>query len=419
MTDRIDTAAEQQTCVVVGASHAGSTLALQLRKEGWTGPIKLVGAESELPYHRPPLSKDFLAGKKELDAIRLRPAKVYEDNDIELMLGTQVLSVDREGRRLQLKNGESLKWDKLALCTGASVVKIPFGRDLDNLFYIRTAADVKSLRDSLRGGGHAVVVGGGYVGLEAAAVLAESGMQITVVEAAERVLSRVTGPQLSAYVEALHEARGTRMFTGKRVAAIESEGKLAKVVLQDGAELTADFVIVGIGIIPSFGLAEAAGLDCRNGILVDETARSSDPDIYAAGDCSNFPSALYDRRLRLESVQNATEQGRVAAANIYGRKVVYDAVPWFWSDQFDKKIQMAGVSEGFDEAVLRGSADIDSEDGFSLFYLREGVLIAADCVNNPREFMLARKLVQARVEPVPDKLADEDYDLGELIASSN
>lgn len=406
----------EQRCIIIGASHAGTTLALQLRREGWEGAITLIGAEAELPYHRPPLSKEFLAGDKELDAMRLRPAKMFADNNIELLLGHSVLSIDPEQKSVQLHEGQTLRYDKLALCVGASVRKLTLGADLENLFYIRTAADSGLLRDKMEPGKTAVVIGAGYIGLEVAAVMRQLDMDVTVIEAESRVLPRVASEPVAGFVQALHEANGVRFRFASRVTSLHGENDVESVVLSNGDEIAADIVVLGVGIEPNTRLAERAGLAISDGIQVDEFTRTSVADIHAAGDCSNHPSQIYHRPVRLESVQNANDQARAAAANICGKKTVYDAVPWFWSDQYDIKLQTAGLLEGYDRIVFRGDpADMDAKS-FAAFYFVGDKLIAADCIGRAREFMAAKQLIQKQASPDPALLADESVEPASWLA---
>lgn len=402
----------ESNCIIVGASHAGVSLALALRKEGWSGPIKLISAENELPYHRPPLSKEHLAGQKELDSIRLRPQKIYDDNAIDLLLGTTVLSIDRDNQRVQLSDGSSLAYDKLALCTGARVRKLPFGQELERVLYIRTATDVSQLSKYLPAAKNAVIVGGGYIGLEAAAVLRKRGMAVTVVEMEDRILSRVTGPIISDYMYALHTGHGVSIRTSLRVQSItaaEDPGQQLLVTCDQGEALPADLVLVGVGVDANTELAEQAGLEVNDGIVVDAYACTSDPHVYAAGDCTRHFNEIYQRSLRLESVQNANDQGRAAAANICGKHIAYHSVPWFWSDQYDIKLQMAGLSEGYDEMILRGEAGND-EAGFAVFYKKANRLIAVDCVKRPKEFMMSKQLISEGSQIDNATLQDETCD---------
>jgi 3-phenylpropionate/trans-cinnamate dioxygenase ferredoxin reductase subunit len=402
MTDRAQ--------VIVGASHAGVSLALQLRREGWEGQIQLVGAEKELPYHRPPLSKELLSGQKELDAIRLRPEKIYADNDIELLLGTTALKIDKEQRSLHLHDGRALQYENLALCTGAKVRQLPLALDSERLLYLRTAADVAQLQALAKPGKHAVIIGGGYIGLEAAAVLRKMELEVTVLEMAPRVLARVTSEVLSDYLTSLHMMHGVSIKTSTQVNGIQDhEGKL-QVVCNDNAEYLADFVLVGIGVDPNTTLAETAGVNLDDGIVVDEKGCTSVPHIFAAGDCTRHPNRFAKGNVRLESVQNANDQARVVAANMVGKASIYDAAPWFWSDQYDIKLQMAGLSSNYDSTVTRGDPTNSENEGFCVFYLRAGELVAVDSVARPKEFMAGKQLIARGITPDKANLADEQIE---------
>lgn len=398
---------EEQTLIVVGASHAGSQLAVQARKLGWPGRIILVGAEDAVPYHRPPLSKAVMAGEKSLEDIPLRPRTMYDNSDVELRLGTSVTAIDRDAGTVTLGDGETLAWDRLALCTGSRVIKLPLGDGLAGVHYLRTIQDIQAIREEISGSRRAVIIGGGYIGLEAAAALSKLGLEVTVLEREERVLKRVTGECTARYITALHEAHGVHIACGMEVVSINGAQRAESVSCSDGRTFDADLVIIGVGIVPETALAEQAGLRIENGIRVDEFARTSDPAIVAAGDCASHASALYGRTVRLESVQNANDQSRVAAATVCGKQQPYNAVPWFWSDQFDIKLQSAGLSEEHDDTELLGEADPHSAEGFSLLYFRNGRLIAADCVNQAKVFMACKKLIgeQAGRQQVMDQLA--------------
>lgn len=408
-----------ENCIIAGASHAGVNLALQLRKEGWTGGVQLLSAEAELPYHRPPLTKELLAGSKTPDAIRLRPAKAYADNAIELLLNCEVTAIDREARSIQLRNGASMAYTKMALCVGAQVRRLPQAEHLPNVFYLRTLDDVTRLSAVVNAGKRAVIIGGGYIGLEAAAQLVQKGVSVTILEASNRILSRVTAPVLSNYLTALHTAHGVTIHTGVGIDSINVTGSTNTLQIHHGdtnqaAVLEADFIIVGIGITPNTALAASAGLQVEQGIVVDACARTSDPHIYAAGDCTQHPSALYQCQLRLESVQNATDQARIAAANICGKNIPYDSISWFWSDQFNIKLQTAGISTGYDSIVHRGDITNQSNTGFAIFYLRNHKLLAADCINRPREFMASKQLIRSGVKLDQSVLANEETDLAKI-----
>lgn len=412
--------------VIVGAGSAGAELAVSARQQGWRGPVTLIGDEAHLPYHRPPLSKAYLSGKADVDSLALRPAETYAKAGIALRRGTRVDRVDRVAKRLHLATGEALDYGKLALCLGARARELEVDgldprRPPSNLHCLRSRDHADAIRAGLRPGARLVVIGGGYVGLEVAASARGLGAEVTVLEAQPRVLARVTGPEVSAFYERLHREAGVDLRTGVGVVRIEcrtvgAEGRdvARTVVTDDGSRIAADAVLVGVGGVANTELAAAAGLAVDGGIVVDEYARTSDADIYAAGDCTLHPSAIYGRRLRLESVPNALEQARAAAASICGKPKPYDAVPWFWSDQYDLKLQMAGLSAGHDRFVLRGSMAARS---FVAFYLRDGRLLAADAVNRPGDFMAAKRLVAARGTVDAEPLGDGSIPLKSLLPS--
>ena len=393
-------------CVVIGASHAGSLLAVQVRKEGWQGRIVLISAEKHMPYHRPPLSKAVLSGEKEVDAVLLRPALMYSNNDIELRLGEQVTQISRAEKSVHLASGEILAYDKLALCTGASPRHIPMGEGLAGVHYLRNADDVVGIQSQMEAGKRAVIVGGGYIGLEVAAVMSKMGLLVSVVEMADRLLQRVASPVISDYFRLLHEHHGVSVLTNASVEGILEEGAKLSVLFGDASQIAADIVVIGVGVLPETGLAKAAGLEVADGIVVDAYMGTSDPDIVAAGDCTVFPSARYGRSLRLESVQNALDQARVAAANVCGKPQIYDSLPWFWSDQYDVKLQSAGLRLDHEHEIVRGNPDVIDEKGISVFYLRGEYMIAADCVNNAKEFMACKKLIAERLPVNLEALAD-------------
>ena len=404
-----------QTCIIIGASHAAAQLAPTLRQEGWEGRVVVIGDEAWIPYHRPPLSKTFLSGEKTMDEIYIKPQNVYDNADVEFMLNTRVESIDRENKSVTLDNGETLNWDKLALTTGSRVRKIDVpGVDLEGIYYLRDAADVDKIRSRTGDGKKAVIIGGGYIGLETAAVLRKLGMEVTVIEMMERVLQRITTPEISAFYQRIHLEEGVNILCGVGLEAFEGEGSVQKVVCNDGSTHDADLVVIGVGILPNVELAEAAGLEVNNGIVVDKFARTSDPDIVAAGDCTFHPNAFYGRDIRLESVQNASDQARTAALSLCGKDQAYDALPWFWSDQYDLKLQIAGLSQGYDEVVIRG--DIEGGRSFAAFYLKDGVIISVDAVNKPPEFMMGKRLISGKVSPDRDKLADASVPIKELMA---
>jgi 3-phenylpropionate/trans-cinnamate dioxygenase ferredoxin reductase subunit len=403
-------------CVVVGASHAGAQLAASLRRHGWTGRIVLVGDEACLPYHRPPLSKQYLSGEKGQHEILIRPQAAYAKLDVHLTLGVKAEAIDRARAVVSLDNGEDLHYDKLALTVGARPRRIPIaGSDLDNVFYLRNQADVDRIRACIGSHKRAVIIGGGYIGLEAAAALRATGMAVTVLEACPRVLQRVTAPQVSAFYHRVHAEHGVEVVVDTCVERIDGHAAAEAVACAGGRVYPADLVIIAVGIVPNTELAASAGLDVGDGIVVDEHACTSDPDIVAAGDCTWHYNPIYGRHLRLESVQNAHEQASVAAAALCGKREPYQALPWFWSDQYDLKLQIAGLSQGHDQVIVRG--DIERGRSFAAFYMKEGRVLAVDAVNKPQEFMLGKKIITGGIAVDPSRLADEGTPVKDLIGA--
>lgn len=403
-----------QTCLIIGASHAGACLANSVRKEGWEGRILVVGDETATPYHRPPLSKAVMSGEKGPDEIDLFRSTVYEKANIEFQLGVRVETVDREAKTATLDNGETISYDKLGLCTGARVRKLDIpGKDLAGVHYLRTLQDSLSIKADVKEGGNAVIVGGGYIGLETAASLRKLGMNVTVLEMMDRVLERVTAADLSKYYTQLHEGHGVNIITSAQAVELKGSERVEQVVCKDGSALDADLVIIGIGVIPNMELAEAIGLEVGNGIVVDEYAQTADADIVAVGDCTFHPNAILGYSLRLESVPNAMEQAKSAAASICGEKKEYKALPWFWSDQYDIKLQIAGFNMGYDSTVLRGDP---ASNSFVCFYMKGDKILAADCINRSKEFMCSKKVIAAGATATAEQLADEEFDLNSLIA---
>ncbi|MDB2596528.1 FAD-dependent oxidoreductase [Pseudomonadales bacterium] len=397
--------------VIIGAGHAAGQAAASLRQAKFAGPITIVGDEAHVPYQRPPLSKQYLAGTQLADKVYLRAEKFYADKDIQLMLDTRATQIDPSTKTINLDNGETIAYEKLLISTGSRPRKLSIeGSDLSGIHYLRTMDDVDGIRADVKPGANLVIVGGGYIGLEVAAVGIELGMNVHVLEMEERILQRVTTPEMSAYYHKLHTDRGVHIHTQTGVTGFSGNGSVEKVLCGDES-FDADIVIVGIGIIPNTEIAEEAGIHCENGIVVDDHCRTSDPDIYAAGDCTNHPNPLMNKRLRLESVPNAMDQARVSTANMLGDDKVYAAIPWFWSDQYDLKLQMVGFSADGDSQVLRG--DMDTHQ-FAIFYLKDGKVVAADAVNSPKEFMLCKQLVGKPADAA--KLADPETDLKSLLA---
>jgi 3-phenylpropionate/trans-cinnamate dioxygenase ferredoxin reductase subunit len=401
---------KDQGCVIVGASHAGTSLAMQLRREGWEGKIKLISGENELPYHRPPVSKDLLAGTKDIDQIRLRPEKVFQDNEIELLLGRAVTEINTKQELVRL-NDEDISFEKLAICTGARPRKLELGGEKDRIFYLRDHNDALRVRAQIAANQRVIVIGGGYIGLESAAVLQAQGVDVIVLEREGRILQRVTSESMSKFMSKLHQDQGVSIKTDVQIESITTLGDEQLVHCNGGQTFSANFLIIGVGILPNTEFISDSKIELEAGsVVVDKFGQTSSSNIYAAGDCTIHPSRVYERMLKLESVQNANDQARVVAANICGKETIYDTVPWFWSDQYSIKLQMAGLGQGFDEIVVRGNMDAGLESSFSLFYLREKVLLATDCVSRPKEFMMSKQLIKNRSVLDSSVLSDESVE---------
>jgi 3-phenylpropionate/trans-cinnamate dioxygenase ferredoxin reductase subunit len=393
-----------RTVVIAGAGQAAGQAVVSLRQGGFGGRILLVGEETHLPYQRPPLSKKFLAGEMDVDRLLLRHDKFYAEHQVEVLLATRVTRIDRGSRVAELNTGNHLNYDKLVLATGSRVreVQLP-GHRLPGVYYLRTIEDVNKIREHFRPGASLVIVGAGYIGLEVAAVAITHGLKVTVVEVADQVMARVEAPPVSDFFARVHREAGVDIRCGIGVSSFTGATRLRGVVGSDGVEVPADLAIVGIGILPNVELAEAAGLVCNNGIMVDEYCRTSDPDVLAIGDCTNHPNPLLGRRVRLESVHNAQEQAKTAASTILGRLEPYAQIPWFWSDQYDLKLQIAGFSSRLEQAVIRGEPESRS---FAVFFLDKGRLTSVYAINSPREFMLSKKLIALGARPEPRLLRD-------------
>ena len=396
--------------IVAGAGHAGGQAAASLRQEGYDGDIVIVGDEPHIPYQRPPLSKQYLAGEHGLERVYLRPEKFYADRNVTIESGVRIESIDRAAQTVATSDGDVLSYTKLLLATGSRPRRLQLeGGDLAGIHYLRTIADVDAIKEEMAPGRKVVVVGGGYIGLEVAAVCIGAGLKVRVIEMEDRILQRVTTPSMSEFYHDLHSTRGVRLHTRAMVTGFAGNGRVKQVLCGEAA-FDADLVIVGIGIVPNVELAAEAGLACDNGIVVDDRCRTADPNIYAAGDCTNHPNPLLNRRLRLESVPNAMEQARVAAANLCGGDKVYASVPWFWSDQYDLKLQMVGFAADGDSEVLRGEV---AAKRFAVFHLKDGAIAAVDAVNSPKEFMICRRLIGREVDA--QALADPETDLKSLL----
>jgi 3-phenylpropionate/trans-cinnamate dioxygenase ferredoxin reductase subunit len=406
---------DHRDIVIVGAGHAGAQTAVALRQQKFEGSIALIGDEAFPPYERPPLSKEYLAGDKTFDRILIRPEAFWASKEIDLQLGRRVVAVDAQAHQIRFESGEVMGYGKLIWATGGAPRRLTCaGADAQNVFVVRARSDVDSLMIALPSIERVAVIGGGYIGLEAAAVLRKLGKEVLLLEMQDRVLARVAGPEISAFYEKTHRENGVDLRTSTALECIEvKDGSAAGVRLADGTVIDAQAVIVGIGIIPAVEPLLEAGAEGGNGVRVDEHCRTSLPDVFAIGDCAEHKNGYArDAMIRLESVQNANDQASVVAKTIMGKEAAYDAIPWFWSNQYDLKLQTAGLSTGYTHTVLRGTPD---DGSFSVVYLRDGTVIALDCVNAMKDYVQGRKLVTERAKPDLAKLADAQVPLKELV----
>ncbi|SMF49821.1 3-phenylpropionate/trans-cinnamate dioxygenase ferredoxin reductase subunit [Xaviernesmea oryzae] len=407
MTDRL---------VIVGAGQAGFALAAKLRALKDARPITIVGSETVIPYQRPPLSKKYLLGEMEFERLTFRPETWYPENNVELLLSTYVEEIDRKAKRVRMQDGAELEYATLALATGSTPRTLPasVGGDLDGVFTVRDKRDADLLAGEMRPGRRLLIIGGGYIGLEAAAVARHLGLEVTLIEMADRILQRVAAKETADAMRAIHQSHGVviREKTGLHRLIGSPEGNHVRAAeLSDGSTIDVDFVIVGIGVAPNDRLAQDCGLEVGNGVVVDEFARTSDPSIFAVGDCAMLP--WKGRRIRLESVQNAVDQAEAAAAIIAGGNAPYDAKPWFWSDQYDVKLQIAGFNMGYDETFARPGA---REGSLSIWYFREGRFIAVDAINDAKAYVTGKKMLETGIEPDRAVLSDPAADLKQLLA---
>ncbi|MCX8507884.1 MAG: FAD-dependent oxidoreductase [Rhodobacteraceae bacterium] len=396
--------------IIIGAGQAGAALAAKLRALGYQGALTMIGEETAPPYQRPPLSKAYLLGDMELERLYLRAPSFWAEQNVTLRLGARVTAIDPQAKRVTVA-GKPLSYDQLALTTGARPRALPaaIGGDLGNVFTVRTLADVDRMAPAFTKGARALIVGGGYIGLEAAAVAAKLGLKVTLIEAAPRILQRVASPETSAYFRKLHEGHGVEIIEGTGLDRLLGAGKVTGARLADGREVAADLVIVGIGILPNQDLAEMAGLVLENGIRTDETGRTSDPAIWSAGDCASFP--YQGGRIRLESVGNAIDQAELVAENMLGAGKAYEARPWFWSDQYDVKLQIAGLNSGYDRILTRAG----EAGAVSFWYYQGDRLLAIDAMNDSRAYMIGKRLIEAGKSPDPVVITDPASDLKALL----
>lgn len=395
--------------VCVGAGQAALSCAAKLRALGHMGPVTLIGDEPHLPYQRPPLSKKYLTGEMDAERLLLRPPEWFREQNVDCITGARVTAIDRAAKTVGLASGKSVSYDTLLLATGCRPRLLPdeMTKGLAGLYTVRNIADIDLMASEFREGVRAVVIGGGYIGLEAASVAAKRGMGVTVLEAAPRILERVACKETSEYFEALHTSHGVKFVTGARLAGFEgANGRVSAVILADGRRFDCDLAIVGIGVLPNMELAAAAGLDVNNGIVVDALCHTSDPAILAAGDCTSFPHR--GGRLRLESVPHAIAHGEAAAAVIAGKGQPYVAKPWFWSDQYETKLQIAGLNQGYDHVVTRGPG---AAGDYSVWYFKGETLLAVDAMNAATAYMVGKRLIDAEKSVPPARVASADEDM--------
>lgn len=399
--------------VVVGGGQAGLSVVSKLRTLDYSGKITMICGEPELPYQRPPLSKKYLTGEMEKTRLYLRQQSYYTENNIDLMLGTRCEEIDINASSVKA-NGQSIPYDHLVLTTGSHPTKLParLGGDLGGLYYIRDLADITALQPELEENRKVLVVGGGFIGLETASALISKGLQVTIVEAAERIMQRVVAPETSAYFRNLHTSKGARLLEGVGLKQLEGGERVQKAVLSNDDELDVDFVIVGIGVQPGDALAKEAGLDISNGIRVNAKGQTSHANIWASGDCTSFP--WQDTFIRLESVQNAIDQSETVAENIMGAGKDYEFVPWFWTDQYEAKLQISGLGTGYASIITRQG---NLEDSVSFWYMRDDDLIAVDAINDPRSYMVGKRILEQGISVDPETLGNPDSDLKQLLRS--
>jgi 3-phenylpropionate/trans-cinnamate dioxygenase ferredoxin reductase subunit len=399
--------------VIIGAGQSAIQCINSLKKEGYAGSITMIGEEEHLPYQRPPLSKGFLEDSVNKERLYFKKLDFFTENKIQLKLGTSANKVDLENKLVFLSDDTHLSFDKLVFATGSRVRKLDFpGSNLSSIHYLRGLDDAESIKNDLERSKEVVVIGAGYIGLEVAAIAAKKNVTVSVIEMADRVMNRTVDPQISEYYLKLHQNNGVKFIFNNSLEEIKGSKKVESVLCSDGSEIKADMVIIGAGIIPNVELADQAGVFCDNGILVDEFGQTNYKNVYACGDCTSHPNKLLNKQLRLESVHNAMEQSKTVAFSVLAKPLEYNQVPWFWSDQYDHKLQIVGLSGEHDNVVMRGNT---KDQKFMLFYTKDNQLIAVDAVNNPKEFLICRKLVANKVKIKSEMISDINTNLNDLI----
>jgi len=398
--------------VIIGAGHAGGMTAVSLRQKNYHGSITLIGEEAYLPYQRPPLSKGFLAGEIKQERLYLKKQSYFEEHNIRVIKDKKVVDIDRDNKNVILNDQKQIKYGKLVIATGSILNKINTSARETNLFYLRTIRDALKIQQALKDKNKITIIGAGYIGLEIASIAVKKNINITIIEMEDRVMSRVICPVVSDFFQKKHEAAGVKFKFNVSVIDIEDSHNQKKIKCSDGNIIRADAVVIGVGIKPNIELAVNTGLACQDGIIVNENGLTSDESIFAAGDCTNHPNNIYQKRLRLESVHNAVEQAKSVAASINGDKKPYHQVPWFWSDQYNLKLQIAGISQNHDQYVVRGSME---KEKFTVFYLQSKKVIAVDTVNNLKEFFHGKKLIALGAKIPPEVLQNQNVNLKKLI----
>ena len=402
-----------ENLVIIGAGQSAIQCITSLKKEGYTGSITMIGEEEHLPYQRPPLSKGFLDDSINKERLYFKKLDFFTENKIQLKLGTVANKVDLKNKLIFLSDETNLSFDKLVFATGSRVRELDFpGNNLSSIHYLRGLEDAESIKNDMERSKDIVIIGAGYIGLEVAAIATKKNVTVSVIEMADRVMNRTVDPQISDYYLKLHQSNGVKFSFNNSLQEIKGSTTVESVLCSDGSEIKADMVVIGAGIIPNVELAEDAGVICDNGILVDEFGQTNHKNVYACGDCTSHPNKLLNRQLRLESVHNAMEQSKTVALSALSKPLEYNQVPWFWSDQYDHKLQIVGLSGEHDNVTLRGNT---KDQQFMLFYTKENELIAVDAVNNPKEFLICRKLVANKVKIKPEMISDTDTNLNDLI----
>ena len=402
-----------ENLLIIGAGQSAIQCISTLKKEGYSGSITLVGEEEHLPYQRPPLSKGFLEDSIGKERLYFKKLEFFTENKVQLYLGLSAEKLEIDNQKVYLSDNSVLEFDKLVFATGSRVRLLDFpGSELKSIFYLRDLDDAEAIKKDLETSENLVIIGAGYIGLEAAAIAAKKNKKVTIIEMADRVMNRTVDPQISEYYLNLHESYGVKFHFNTSLETINEVSNSLEVVCSDGTEVKADSVLIGAGVVPNIELAEEAGINCDNGIIVNEFGQTNFKNIYACGDCTNHPNKILNKNLRLESVHNAMEQAKTVASSVMNNPMEYNQVPWFWSDQYDHKLQIVGLSGDHDMVTMRGNTN---DAKFMLFYTKDEELIAVDAINNPKEFLISRKLVANKVKIKPKVISDLNTNLNDLI----